>query len=360
MTEFGRCEKAHLTFYVYNEEIVSNLVFTAKPTTRCNLEIQMSSRERRIQLGELIDRLINEERIKDGRGLTEYIEKKVSPDANLSSRQIGRIRDISSDFPEGDAVLSLAKVIPNIGVLDPDSIANRLLWRGQDIWYDQANLIKEQEKDKLGGQSVVIISADHPPVGLTNDGVVRSIANNLQYGFTYTFIYPHSFADQELNVEQWIENLKDRVAGVWYDNVVNKKTNRLDRRKAAEALNKFNEELDTRICFHQIEEPNQLDENLNIKDCFSQFNSISNFWKTVASKYCVLYNLGLSQRSEKYKYGASLIKGDFIRQTDDLDSVKASGWLYLSQEEYKNIEKAYKQVIPDWTKLVHESFKEEV
>ena len=303
----------------------------------------MSANRSTIQIGDLLDALIEQEQVRDGRGLTEYIESTVSPGAALSARQISRIRDISADFPEGDAILALARVISNIGVLDPNTISNRVLWRGQDIWYDQDNLIKEQKKDEISGQSVTIASGWQQPIGLTDDEVVRSIANNIDKGFTYNFVYPDSSTcsnpeGAESKIEGWIDDLRGKVSGVWYAKMVNQK---IDRREAALKLNEFNEKLDKKITFKQT-------------------ISATEFWLLQPSNYCVLYNLGLSKRDIKYRYGSFLIKGQLIREHPRFDSVTSSGWLHLSKDQYQKIEKSYMKAVPDWKGLISESFRSDI
>jgi hypothetical protein len=306
---------------------------------------------RQIQIGELIDTLIEERRAETGTGLTEFIENTVSPQAFLSSRQISRIRGISTDFPEGDAVIALAKVIPSIGVLDPSTISNRLLLRNQDIWLDQERLIKMQKKENIRGQFVLIASAWQPPIGLMDDEFVQSIANNIEEGFIYKFLYPHSDTypkpkeatdskPKEVfeTINGWIDRLRDRVAGVWYARVVNQQ---IDRRKAADQLSEFNNKLDESITYQQTSLETQ-------------------FWMCQPSNYCIFYNFGLENRNKNYRFASFLARGRLVKESHPMDLIESSGWLYLTEDKYKELEDIYKEDVSDWKASIHPMFKGDI
>ena len=78
------------------------------------------------EIGELIKRFIILEADKTTLGLTNFI-KQIAKNTGLSSRQIYRITT-QSDFPEAKAVLNVSKGIQNVGLFDPSTLANRLLW----------------------------------------------------------------------------------------------------------------------------------------------------------------------------------------------------------------------------------------
>lgn len=280
------------------------------------------------QIGELLDTLIEEERKKANMGLTTYIEEIVSDKSDLSSRQIGRLRTISSDFPEGDAVEKLTKAIPQASILDPSSISNRLLWDWENIEYDQRNLILNKTELGSPGHAVAIFSGWEKPIGLVNEAVVRSIAKNIPQGFTYKFIYPDSntYPENVSNesvlsiVSSWIEELKKKVSIAWLHN----NSSDIDSFQLPDKLNEFIKELGTKINF--IQTPLRTD-----------------LWLRMPSNYCVLYNLGDSHKENKFRYGSFRVTGQLIRSPSPMDSIPSSGWLYTTDEQYKLIEDGYKQ-----------------
>ena len=81
-----------------------------------------------LEIGELITRLIALQADKENLGLTDFTAK-MSTVVGISSRHISRIEDLSFNFPKGDAVLKIAQYIPEVGILDPNTIARRILWQ---------------------------------------------------------------------------------------------------------------------------------------------------------------------------------------------------------------------------------------
>ncbi len=290
----------------------------------------MASKPNGTEIGELIDTLIEQERAKTNQKLTVYLEEIVSPDAGLSPRQIGRIRTISSDFPEGEAVQKLAKAIPQVSILNPSDIVNRLLWSWPNIQYDQEeNLKTELIEGKQVGHSITIFSGWQQPIGLTRQDVVKSIAKNIQQGFTYTFIYPDSntypgksnIDSVESKISSWIEELKNNVSIVW----LHEKRTSIDRTQLSNELNGFLAELDSKIKF---------------------FQTVSNtdIWLVLPSNYCVLYNLG-SSKERKFKYGSFKVEGQLINSSTQMDDIFSNGWLHTTTEQYRLIEDSYKNAI---------------
>jgi hypothetical protein len=290
----------------------------------------MASKQNGTEIGELIDTLIEQERAKTNQKLTAYLEEIVSPDAELSPRQIGRIRTISSDFPEGEAIQKLAKAIPQVSILDPSDIVNRLLWSWPNIQYDQEeNLKTELIEGKQVGHSITIFSGWQQPIGLTREDVVKSIAKNIRKGFTYTFIYPDSntYPDKsnidsvESKISSWIEELKNNVSIVW----LHEKRTSIDRTQLSNELNGFLAELDSKIKFFQTV--------LN-----------TDIWLVLPSNYCVLYNLG-SSKEKKFKYGSFKVEGQLINSSTQMDDIFSSGWLHTTIDQYHLIEDSYKNAI---------------
>jgi hypothetical protein len=290
--------------------------------------MSLQQEQGKTQIGELFDTLIEEERRKANMGLTTYIEEIVSDKSDLSSRQIGRLRTISSDFPEGDAVEKLTKAIPQVSILDPASITNRLLWDWRNIEYDQQNLISNKTERVSPSHAVAIFSGWEKPIGLENESVVRSIARNIPQGFTYEFIYPDSntYPKNVSNesvlsiINSWVEELRKKVSIAWlHDNSLN-----IDRLQLSDRFNEFIKELDVKINFNQT--PLRTD-----------------LWLRMPSNYCVLYNLGDNHKENKFRYGSFRVTGQLIRSPSPMDSIPSSGWLYTTDEQYKLIEDGYKQ-----------------
>jgi hypothetical protein len=297
----------------------------------------MASKQNGTEIGELIDTLIEQERAKTNQKLTAYLEEIVSPDAELSPRQIGRIRTISSDFPEGEAIQKLAKAIPQVSILDPSDIVNRLLWSWPNIQYDQEeNLKAELIEGKQVGHSITIFSGWQQPIGLEREDVVKSIAKNIRQGFTYTFVYPDSNTYpqnsnnvlENINVDpvksiisSWIEELKNNVSLAW----LHEKRSSIDRTQLSNKLNEFLVELDSKIKF-------------------SQTIANTDIWLNLPSNYCVFYNLG-STRERKFKYGSFKVEGQLINSSVQIDEIFSSGWLHTTREQYRLIEDSYENAI---------------
>lgn len=308
----------------------------------------MPSEQKRTEIGELIDTLIEEERSKQPKGLTAYLEEMVSPEAGLSPRQIGRIRTLSSDFPEGEAIQKLAKAIFQTSILDPSDITNRLLWGWQNIAYDQDNFKIGQVDGKQVGHTVTIFSGWKQPIGLTNESVVRSIARNIEKGFTYTFVYPDLSTypgnkDRKKNdyimpeIKVWIEELKNKVSYAWvYGNRSN-----IDRNQLSEKLNHFLGELDLRIRYvHAAAE--------------------TDLWLQLPSNYCIMYNLAISKRDIQFRYGSFQVEGRLTISMNQIDEILSSGWLHTNTSQYKIIEHSYLLAVPTWREFVPELLQSEI
>jgi hypothetical protein len=301
--------------------------------------------QKRTEIGELIDTLIEQERAKQPKGLTAYLEDIVSPEAGLSPRQIGRIRTLSADFPEGEAIQKLAKAIPQTSILDPSDITNRLLWGWRNIAYDQDNFKIEKIKGKQVGHTVTIFSGWQQPIGLTNEDVVRSISRNIEKDFIYIFVYPDSSTcpgnknnDDVLSmISGWIEELKNKVSYAWvYEN-----RSSVDRNQLSEKLNYFIRELDSKIKY-------------------TQAAAETDVWLRLPSNYCIMYNIGISQRDSQFRYGSFKVEGRLTVSLNQIDEILSGGWLHTSKRQYEIIESSYKDAVCDWMKLIPESLQSEV
>jgi hypothetical protein len=298
--------------------------------------------ESQLTVGGLVDALVKAAQAETNPaiGLTQFIEK-VAREANLSARHISRIRD-SSDFPESEAVLKLANAIPQVSILDPSDIANRLLWDWQNIEYDQDNLIEGRQK----GHSVTIFSGWQAPIALQNEDVVRSIARNIQEGFTYTFIYPSpdnypkSRGDGESRAKGWIEELRNKVSGAWIYNEMNQSIAGMDRLQLAEKISKFLEKLDKKI---QIS--------------YTKPDAV--IWFDLPSNYSIFYNLCLMRKDKKSRYGSFRVEGQLMKSITQMD-ILSGGWLYTTKDQYEIVESSYKQDVAKWEELIDDSFKAEI
>jgi hypothetical protein len=67
-----------------------------------------------------------------------------------------------------------------------------------------------------------------------------------------------------------------------------------------------------------------------------------------------MYNLGLTDRGNKFRYGSFRIDGQLIRSPTRIDSIFSSGWLYTTDKQYKLIEDSCREGISDWTELTKE------
>jgi hypothetical protein len=297
--------------------------------------------ESQLTVGGLVDALVKvaQAETNPAIGLTQFIEK-VAREANLSPRHISRLRD-SSDFPETDAVLKLANAIPQVSILDPNDIANRLLWDWQNVKYDQKTLLQE----KKNGHSLTIFSGWQAPIALQREDVVKSIARNIREGFTYAFIYPSPTiypkgnGDIESTTKRWVQELRDKVSGAWIYDEMNKSEPNIDRTQLTERINIFLEELDCKVQLTHTE-------------------ADSNIWMDLPSNYSIFYNLGLVRNDSKFRYGSFRVSGQITKPANQR-SISSCGWLYTTKEQYDLIEAGFKN-IPNWQKLIHESFKPEM
>ncbi len=299
--------------------------------------------ESQLTVGGLVDALVKAAQAETNPaiGLTQFIEK-VGKEANVSPRNIARIRD-SSDFPESEAVLKLANAIPQISILDPNDIANRLLWDWQNIEYDQDNLIEGRQK----GHSVTIFSGWQAPIALQNEDVVRSIARNIQKGFTYTFIYPSLDnypkslgVDNASRANIWIEELRNKVSGAWIYDEMNQSISGMDRLQLAEKISKFLEKLDSKIKY------------LHAK-------ADASIWFDLPSNYSIFYNLCLSRKDNKFRYGSFRVEGQLMKSITQMN-ILSGGWLYTTKEQYTTVESSYKRDVDRWEELIDESLKAEL
>jgi hypothetical protein len=79
-----------------------------------------------MQISELIDSILKQKAKEKNVGLTEYITW-LGYQANVSPRQIGRIRTQINDFPTREIIDKLSKILPEFLLFNPRSLVNRLL-----------------------------------------------------------------------------------------------------------------------------------------------------------------------------------------------------------------------------------------
>jgi hypothetical protein len=273
--------------------------------------------------GQIIDLAIAHDQARSGRRLTEYIRDVVAPIANLSARQIARMREYVG-FPEDAAMTKLIKAIPSLAFLDSSSIFNRVLLPWENIQLDQSQLVVP---------SVITIFAGwKPPVGIVNRNIARSIAVNISAGSKYVFVYPHpsTYQDGEkeskVQVDQWINNLKSKVSGSWHQKIA-------EDNDGSNAPDSILEEV--RSFTGQVEQ--------SIKYLYT--SQKTDLWFLLPSPYCIFYNIGLESKEASSRHGAFLVNGILL---DHEHNVSSEGWLLTNQEQYERLEISFLKDVADW------------
>jgi hypothetical protein len=287
----------------------------------------MTSDNNLISIGGLIDTLIRVEQMEEEKptGLTKFIEQ-IANKAGLSTRQIGRIRD-SEDFPESNAINKLIPVLAQqMRAIRLDDIAHRLLLPWESILDDQNRLIEKSENN-----SITIAAGWNKPRGLEIDSIAESIAEHLQKGTSYTFLYPDpsTYPQEDTQkspdeikemVKEWIETLTRKVVTIWYSELMKNKVENDDillsefKRKANDKIKRVHTGKGT------------------------------NLWNLLPSDFCVLYNID-REKEEEFCYGYFVINGSIMleKKSKGITRVGSYGHLYINPDDYSRIRESYKK-----------------
>jgi hypothetical protein len=293
-----------------------------------------------ISFGKYIDTIVRLKAKEKKQGITQYIEN-LADSIGLSSRQIARIRGYEG-FPEDDAVRKLCRDIVELQTIDSTTLPNRICLPWSVCINNQNKLIGEMENGSL-----TLISGWKKPLALSDERVVEAMIPALQRGFKYTFLYPspetYPYDDTgskqknkeeiENDTESWIEELRNRLAGEWFKQLMMGRVSASDSSKTdIEQLGDFKQLIKAKVT-REHTFPN------------------TRFWFVLPSDYVVLYNLdpeyaSLDKFSPQLRHGVFRIEGQQLSMTSDsaesdFDPIHSTGWLYLSKKNYSEIASSY-------------------
>jgi hypothetical protein len=289
--------------------------------------------QKKSTFGSLIDLIVRTAQTSADKKVTEFIEQ-LADGSRLSARQVNRMRDYRG-FPEDKSIEKLIEVLPDIDLLNPETIPNRLLLPWSVVERDQAKLPENT--------SITIVSGWQPPKATYQPNIAKSIAVNIAKGFSYTFIYPHvstykggEKAAIEL-IDEWINDVRKKVSLEWERYI----TWELDK-------NDKNTEIKMSIA-------DDADQHLGATNT----NQKSEFWFTLPAPYCVFYNLGLKDRDPSSRHGIFNAKGllmaDVVKRSVDRNDAFSEGWLLTTEEQFKEIEASFIADTPEWSKYVRKT-----
>jgi hypothetical protein len=295
--------------------------------------------------GKLIDTWIRLRRTIDNyqRSVTDYINLELSDRADLSGRQIERMRKYDG-FPEDKSMVKLTNAIPDLQSLDCSDFVERLLLPFPVIELAQSR-IKAPPKGELN--TIVIIAGWLQPLGIEKELIAQATTKNISGDFEYIFLYPdpQTYPDDDLDMER--DNPKR------YGEAVFTKTEKwVDSfRRKCEAIKytQLSAEVEDR---EEIRTKSQAFEELSKKRILRQHSSKndSKFWFLLPSNYTVLYNPDKPKGSGFDRYGTFRIKGKPIELTEetlqkeeiDRNFVNASeGWLYVEEDLFEDLAQLY-------------------
>ncbi len=290
--------------------------------------------------GQLIDIAIRAAQARSGTDLrlTDFVNEEIAPKADLSLRQITRMRDYDG-FPEDQAMKKLIQALPELTFLKPVDLFGRILLPWQNIEADQSRLPKPS--------SYTIFSGWKPPVGITNPDVAKSIARNINDGDRYTFVYPHSSTypkgekRAKSQVEQWMNNLKGKVTSSWHHIISEENDGTALPSDVLEDVANFQRKVDQAL------------------GCVFA-SAKTDLWFLLPAPYCVYYNLGLKNKDSSFRHGAFLTEGllmdedeVFADKVKGQGSVTSQGWLLTTSEQYTLVEASLtKGGVENWDQYV--------
>ncbi len=270
--------------------------------------------------------------------LTEYIKEVVAKKADLSDRQVQRMRDLrEGELPESKSLLKLVEVFEDLQMLNPSSICDRLLLPWAVVEKRQSGLVSS-DPNKVIENSITIVSGWKKPLALSDDRIITAMINNLANEFSYTFLYPSidnfpQEREQETEpsqmIKDWTEDLCGMVEGEWYKQALRNR-DRKDRSMLDQELVDFRSKLKEKIRVGSTK-PN------------------SSFWFLLPSDYAVLYNIEpkYEDRDATSRYGVMKVSGIQMpvspaeAESSDLASIYSQGWLYMEQSVYAELSEAY-------------------
>jgi hypothetical protein len=298
--------------------------------------------------GKLIDTWIRLRRIIDNyqKSVTDYINIELAAKADLSGRQIERMRRYDG-FPEDKSMVKLINAIPDLKSLDCSDFVERLLHPFTVVEQAQ-DRIKAPPEGKLN--TIVIIAGWLQPLGISQDAIAQATTKNVSGNFEYIFLYPDPLdcpkdilpEDQrdvkdykttvKTQTEKWIDLFRRKCEGI--------RSYQLST--AFEDREKIRAEVQI---FEKLTEKKMLRRHTSKKD--------SKFWFLLPSQYTVLYNPDKPRDSGFDRYGMFYVKGKLIEvssailKKEEIDENflnSSSGWLYIDEEQFEDLAELYLQV----------------
>jgi hypothetical protein len=288
--------------------------------------------EKKPTFGSLIDLIVRTAQTSANQKVTEFIGQLVN--GSISARQVSRMRKYTG-FPDEGSLLKLIKVLPDVDLLNPETIPTRLLLPWSAIERDQAKL--------ADNTSITIVSGWEPPKATYKQNIAKSIAIKISKGFSYTFVYP----DCETYVGGDKEEAKKVIEG-WMDDVRKKVSLEWDRYITWE-VNKASENINFKSSI--VEDTDKYIGAVNT-------NRQGNFWFNLPSPYCVFYNLGLKDRDPSSRHGVFDVKGLLlpdVKRGADRNDVFSEGWLLTTEEQFQAIEESFISDTPKWRKYIRKT-----
>lgn len=302
--------------------------------------------EQEASLGTLIDSCIRFNYSKysgDIKKFTKFIQQ-IATYSGLSVRQITRMRE-AEDFPSMKTITELSQVVPEVSILDYQTIANRTLLHFSAIQREQDELEKE-----LGEFKITIIAGWSIPQALIDDNVALALAKNINAGISYEFIYPSIYdhpnylGDREIhNKEQARDYLREISSSLFMK--IYKKVEDLDLSDDGDITKRRNAIAKTK---NKITFVSTYSESLGE----SKGRKPILFWLSMPSKYVVFYNFGEQDKPDRIKIGSFSITGKILRDNPDNQVFESRGWFHMGYQEYREIEKIYNSLKESWTPIL--------
>lgn len=296
--------------------------------------------------GKLIDTWIRLRRTIDNcqRSVTDYINLELADRADLSGRQIERMRRYDG-FPEDKSMVKLTNAIPDLQSLDCSDFVERLLLPFPVVELAQSR-IKAPPKGELN--TIVIIAGWLKPLGIEKELIAQATTKNISEDFKYIFLYPDPQTypnDDDIDInpkesksedavftktENWVDDLRRKCEAIKNTQLSSEFKDRAEIRTKMQA---FEEELSKKRILRQHSGKND-----------------SKFWFLLPSSYTVLYNPDKPKGSGFDRYGTFRVKGKPIELTKealekekiDQNFVNASeGWLYIEEKLFEDLAQLY-------------------
>jgi hypothetical protein len=284
------------------------------------------------------------------RSITDYINIELAEKADLSGRQIERMRRYDG-FPEDKSMVKLIKAIPELKSLDCNNFVERLLLPFSVVEQAQ-NRIKSLPKGKPN--TIVIIAGWIEPLGISQDEIAQVTTRNISRNFQYKFLYPDpqtywaeendgifeildkDKSDEAIQAltEKWVDSLRRKCEGIKYSELSTSLENRSEILRELQRFGDLSQEKISRSHTN---------------------NKHNKFWFLLPSNYTVLYNPDKPQGSEYDRYGMFNVKGklvEFSSETLEKEEIEksfinSSGWLYIDEDRFEDLAEMYIKIEND-------------